>query len=163
MADVTGPIRTLSGAIYEVPEGQKCDNHPRRKAVVRVQGETDSFGCEMHDLCQECFDKDRAWEKSAEAAEWRKGKCEWCGNTVDDLRDARDYDEGLYGRVYRVCAPCVKRRDDEARREMDYYDDPYVRCPTCKGSGTVNPLTAPSGFFCTGTTDCPTCDGIGEV
>jgi DnaJ-class molecular chaperone len=35
-------------------------------------------------------------------------------------------------------------------------------CPTCKGKGTVNPLTAPAGFFCAGTTDCPHCDGTGE-
>lgn len=36
------------------------------------------------------------------------------------------------------------------------------RCPTCKGHGTINPLTAPEGFFCAGLTDCPTCDGIGR-
>lgn len=36
-------------------------------------------------------------------------------------------------------------------------------CPTCKGSGTVNPLTAPADFFCAGTTDCPHCDGTGEI
>lgn len=159
MADVTGPIRTLRGATYDVPEGQKCDNHPRRKAVVRVQGETDSFGCEMNDLCQECWDKDRAWEKSAEAAEWRKGKCEWCGNKVDDLRDARDYEEGLYGRVYRVCGPCVKRRDDEARAELDScrddHDDGYTRCDRCRGNGTVKTET--------GHATCPDCNGFGEV
>ena len=36
------------------------------------------------------------------------------------------------------------------------------QCPTCKGRGTVNPLTAPDWFFCVGTTECPTCDGTGE-
>lgn len=36
-------------------------------------------------------------------------------------------------------------------------------CPTCKGKGTVNPLTAPKGFFCAGTTDCPHCDGTGRI
>lgn len=36
-------------------------------------------------------------------------------------------------------------------------------CPTCKGRGTVNPLTAPERFFCAGTTDCPHCDGTGRV
>ena len=39
----------------------------------------------------------------------------------------------------------------------------YDRCPTCNGRGTVNPLTAPDHFFCTGTTDCPDCDGIGKI
>jgi hypothetical protein len=36
-------------------------------------------------------------------------------------------------------------------------------CPTCKGRGTVNPLTAPPDFFCVGTTDCPHCDGRGTM
>lgn len=37
-----------------------CDDHPDVPAVARVQGETDSFGCEMHDLCQACLDELRA-------------------------------------------------------------------------------------------------------
>lgn len=127
MADVTGPIRTLSGAMHDVPDGQMCDGHPDRPAVARVQGETDSFGCEMHDLCQECLDADRAWRNSPEAAEHRKGTCEWCKNPADDLRDRRDYDEGLYGRVYRVCGACVQRQNDELQAEADLYDD-YDDC-----------------------------------
>lgn len=127
MADITGPISTLSGALHAVPAGTMCDEHPDRPAVARVQGETDSFGSEMHDLCQECLDKDRDWEKSDEAAEWRKGKCEWCKNDVTDLRDARDYDEGLHGRVYRVCAACKKRQEDDARADLDSHGDAYDR------------------------------------
>lgn len=123
MADVTGPISTLSGAMHDVPDGMMCDEHPDRPAIARVQGETDSFGCEMRDLCKECLDKDREWEKSAEAAEWRKGKCEWCKSDAADLRDARDYEEGLYGRVYRVCGACIKRVNEELQAEADYYDD----------------------------------------
>jgi DnaJ-class molecular chaperone len=48
-------------------------------------------------------------------------------------------------------------------------DDPFeddgedFKCPTCNGRGTVNPLTVPPGFFCTGITDCPDCDGTGEI
>lgn len=40
---------------------------------------------------------------------------------------------------------------------VEYYD-----CPTCKGKGTINPLTAPPKFFCVGTETCPDCDGTGE-
>jgi DnaJ-class molecular chaperone len=42
-------------------------------------------------------------------------------------------------------------------------DDADFKCPVCRGGGSVNPLTAPKGFFCTGTTDCPACDGSGEI
>jgi hypothetical protein len=125
MADVTGPISTLSGALHELPEGQMCDEHPRRKAVVRIQGETDSFGCEMNDMCEECAAEHRAYLKSPEAAEYRKGTCEWCKGSADDLRDRRDYEEGLYGRVYRVCGACVKRENEELKAESDYWGDDY--------------------------------------
>lgn len=123
MADVTGPISTLPGASHQVPEGTKCDNHADREAVARIQGETDSFGSEMHDLCQECLDADRAWERSPEAAEERKGKCDWCKDEAADLRVARDYEEGLHGPVYRVCGACISHRDADLRAEMASYDD----------------------------------------
>lgn len=129
MADVTGPISTLPGAHHEVPNGTMCDDHPDRPAVVRLQGETDSMGCEMHDLCAECLEADRAARNSPEAAEWRKGQCEWCKKDATDLRDARDYEEGMCGRVYRVCSACIKRQNDELAREAaeygDYDDDDY--------------------------------------
>lgn len=57
-----------------------------------------------------------------------------------------EYDE-------RPCDECGKRAEDCRCFE----------CSTCKGRGTVNPLTAPPGFFCVGTTDCPDCDGTGEI
>ncbi len=47
--------------------------------------------------------------------------------------------------------------DGEDSEEVDWDE-----CPTCRGSGTVNPLTAPSDFFCAGTTACPHCDGTGR-
>ncbi|WP_024516969.1 hypothetical protein [Bradyrhizobium sp. Tv2a-2] len=123
MADVTGPISTLAGAMHGVPDGQMCDRHPDRPAIARVQGETDSFGCEMHDMCKECLDDHRAYKNSPEAAERRKGKCEWCKNDATDLRDARDFEEGLSGRVYRVCGACINRQQDELRAELDDMDE----------------------------------------
>lgn len=51
------------------------------------------------------------------------------------------------------CALC-----ERPSHECRCYD-----CSTCKGKGAVNPLTAPNGFFCAGTTDCPDCNGTGEV
>jgi hypothetical protein len=123
MADVTGPISTLPGSSHDLPAGTMCDLHPDVPAVARIQGETDSFGCEMNDVCQECLDADRAFARSAEAT---TGRCDWCKNEeATDLRDSRDYEEGLSGPVYRVCGPCRKRRNDEDRAAMDDY---YDRC-----------------------------------
>ena len=54
--------------------------------------------------------------------------------------------------------------DDDDYDAIDERDDPPVDCPTCKGRGTVNPLTAPNrpDFLCLGTTTCPDCNGTGE-
>lgn len=123
MADITGPISTLSGALHDLPEGQMCDEHPDRPAVVRIQGETDSFGSEMNDMCEECAEEYRAWLRSPEAEEMSHGQCEWCRKEATDLRDARDYEEGLYGRVYRVCGDCIKMQNEELRAEDDRHDD----------------------------------------
>ncbi len=129
MSDVTGPISSLPGTGHAVPDDATCDNHDDRKSVVRIQGETDSFGCEMVDYCQECWDEHLAYRRSPEGkaaeVEWRTGKCAWCKNEATDLRDARDYDEGMHGPVYRVCGACITRRNEEARRELDEYADQY--------------------------------------
>jgi hypothetical protein len=126
MADVTGPISSLPGSLHASPDGVMCDEHIDRPAVRRIQGETDSFGCEMWDLCQECVD-----DLAKERQDARNGVCDWCHMEASDLRPARDYDEGLCGRVYGVCGACIKARNDEADRELresvyyDYYDEGF--------------------------------------
>lgn len=122
MNDVTGPISTLPGSSHKLPDGTMCDRHPDRPAVARVQGETDSFGCEMNDLCRECLEADRTYARSAEA---RAGRCDWCKTEVSDLRNARDFDEGLHGPVYRICGKCQKRRDDRIQSELDEQEGRY--------------------------------------
>lgn len=116
MSDVTGPISTLPGARHTPPKGTMCDDHPDRPAVVRLQGETDSFGCEMHDLCRECADAERNVEPHI-------GKCNWCKAPEQRLRPRRDMDEGMSGPVYYVCSGCAKRDEDRLREELDQYDD----------------------------------------
>lgn len=102
MAHVSGPTSGLPGRRYPVPVGTMCDDHPDRLAVKRIQGETDSFGAEYHDLCQECID---AMDKSLEEAD-TSGNCDWCGLYADKTVLRRDQDEGLYGRLYSVCISC---------------------------------------------------------
>lgn len=119
MADVTGPISTLSGALYK-PQGD-CDEHPGVKATRRVQGETDSMGCEMHDMCEPCYVAMR--QAIAEyAVEAATGTCDWCASQVTDLRQRRDYDEGMCGPVYQVCGACRERQNKEAQEEIDSMD-----------------------------------------
>ena len=170
MADVTGPISTLPGTTRDVPDGMMCDNHPDQPAVVRVQGETDSFGCEMEDICQQCVDERKAYRCSeagqAEELEWRTGACEWCKNHVTDLRDARDYEEGMSGRVYDVCGACVSRQNEELAAEMD---DDYADCWDCGGDGYVS--SCHSEYACINAEDgcdectrtCSTCRGQGVL
>jgi hypothetical protein len=122
MADVTGPISTLPGKHYTPPEGQSCDDHLDRPAVIRIQGETDSFGSEMHDLCAECWEAEKAFKKTAPPM---IAKCDWCKAPNVKLRPRRDMDEGMCGRVYYVCETCVKHDEERICAELDYYDDFY--------------------------------------
>lgn len=120
MADVTGPISTLPGSYHTCPAGAMCDEHPDHLAVARIQGETDSFGSEMFDACQECIDELKR-HKDGE----RVGCCDWCKSAATDLRYRRDYDEGMSGPVYLVCGPCVRKESQRASdelEEMGYYD-----------------------------------------
>jgi hypothetical protein len=118
MADVTGPISSLPGSRHDPPEGTKCDQHPDRPAVVRMQGETDSFGCEMYDLCAEC-----AAEWKREAAEPDLGCCDWCEADNVARSPQRDFDEGMHGPVYYVCKSCRDRYDAELRAELGQFGD----------------------------------------
>ncbi len=124
MADVTGPISSLPGAKHRVPAGQPCDEHSDRPATRRVQGETDSFGSEMMDMCDECFE---AYTKAVaeSAAEDACGQCDWCKEGATDLSNRRDFEEGFSGRVYRVCGNCVRAERARIQAELDQYrDDP---------------------------------------
>ncbi len=119
MADVTGPISSLPGSGHDVPTGMMCDEHSNRPATHRVQGETDSMGCEMHDMCDECFAEYRAEIKTEDTS----GKCDWCKNHAPALRSRRDYEEGSCGPVYLVCNPCIAAENKRLEEELsDYWD-----------------------------------------
>lgn len=122
MGDITGPISSLPGAAHHLPPGKTCDQHPDRAAVARIQGETDSFGCELNDMCAECLAAYRAYARSEEA---RSGRCDWCEAEAPDLRDTRDHEEGVSGRVYRVCGACRRRTDERLRAEAAEFEDQH--------------------------------------
>jgi hypothetical protein len=83
-----------------------------------MQGETDSFGSEMHDLCAECT------EKAREEPHYI-GTCDWCSASEVVLNPRRDYEEGMAGRVYYVCQPCITRSNARIAAEFDDDDNGY--------------------------------------
>lgn len=124
MAEVIGPCSTLPGARHKLPEGTKCDCHPDRDAVARIQGETDSFGAELNDMCKECLDDHRECERTRD----RSGICEWCKNEAPILSSHRDFEEGMAGRVYLVCRSCIEKEDTQLAAELVEYEDDWPDC-----------------------------------
>ena len=122
-----------------------CDHHPDRPAVARIQGDTDSFGSELFDMCEECLEKYREELASDEP----DGHCDWC-KTDTKLRPTRDYAEGTSGPVYYVCTPCYAKQQEEIQADLnsrddhyfddygDYDDDYEVECYECGGEGYVH-------------------------
>jgi hypothetical protein len=117
MADVTGPIGSLPNSTHTA--AGNCDEHPDRPAYRRIQGETDSFGSEMHDLCKECYDAHIEAVNNADTS----GVCDWCNQHKPALRNRRDFEEGMSGRVYEVCSDCIKAENARIQEEFD--DDDY--------------------------------------
>ena len=142
-----GPVSTLPGHYLNVPEGTMCDNHPDRIAIRRVQGETDSFGCEAEDMCQECFDAEIASRyepcpachgnrgefpdlytcpvcmNEGKIRRRNMGNCDWCKSTNVEVRPHRDFEEGRAGRVYDVCNECIRKENERLTAELDSDDD----------------------------------------
>ncbi|MEL6236966.1 MAG: hypothetical protein AAFO57_00365 [Pseudomonadota bacterium] len=94
-----------------------CDQHQDRPAVTRVQGETDSFGAEYIDMCQECREEFKRHKDEA-----RHGPCDWCKTNATDLRPRRDFEEGMSGPVYQVCGACVRRENERLAKELGWDD-----------------------------------------
>ncbi len=110
MADVIGPNSYLPGQLLKVPEGMMCDEHEDRPAIHRIVGETDSFGSELIDWCQECYDKYLAAKENSEYQ--LAGTCDHCHCTGTRLTKTRDPDEGTCGRIYDLCDGCLKNLRD---------------------------------------------------
>lgn len=122
MADVIGPNNYLPGQSITVPDGQVCDNHPERLATRKVVGESDSFGSEILDLCQECCD---TLQTEIRARKEELQYCDWCKQDKTGVSHMRDIDEGMCGPVYNVCSDCRKKYNDALRAESDKYYDVY--------------------------------------
>ena len=123
-----GPVSTMPGHVCVAADGAKCMDHDDRAATHRVQGETDSFGCEYLHFCAECFDKYKAEVAAAREQEANtERRCDWCAKMAKGVRLARDYDEGSAGPLYDVCPACLVRQSIAAEEEMEAMEanDPY--------------------------------------
>lgn len=124
MADVSrGSVSSMPGSYHRLPEGSMCDEHPDVLAVRRVQGETDSFGCEYVDMCQVCLDAYHAYREQERNT---PRYCNWCKCEKLGVRPHRDIDEGMAGPVYQVCGDCIaeehKRLAEELAENPSGYD-----------------------------------------
>lgn len=108
MADVIGPNTYLPGQLLKVPEGMMCDDHENRPASYRVVGETDSFGSELIDWCDECYKK---YLLSKENPEYNIS-CDHCQAVDCKTTATRDPDEGSCGPIYYLCDNCLKNLRD---------------------------------------------------
>lgn len=121
-----GRVSSMPGSSHSLPEGTMCDDHPDRPAVKRIQGETDSFGCEYICMCQECADKHAAYRKELNGGD-HIGSCS-CGNRDVPLFAKRDWEEGNSGPVYYKCRACVDAwniREAKELEESQDTSDPY--------------------------------------
>jgi hypothetical protein len=116
----SGPVSSMPGSSHSLPPGTMCDHegHEQRPAVKRIQGETDSFGCEYVCMCQECVDQ-HAEHKKQYAQE--EHYCDWHKGMGLDVRPRRDPDEGQAGPVYQVCEACRKKDIERTAREAEEY------------------------------------------
>jgi hypothetical protein len=114
-----GRVSTMPGSQHPIPDGTMCDDHPDRPAVTRIQGETDSMGCEYFCACQDCLDKFRS-EKEALQGGSHLGPCS-CGAQNVPLFARRDYDEGSAGPLYYKCRSCTDKWDVAVLKENEEY------------------------------------------
>lgn len=122
MADVIGPNSYRPGQSVFVPEGAKCDEHNDREAMYRIVGETDSFGSELVDMCEECYEE--YWQQT-DAKYQQVQFCELCKEMKQYVTQRRDPEEGTSGPVYNMCADCYQQAVKNLAGD-DEDDEPYI-------------------------------------
>lgn len=103
---VIGPNSYLPGKKIALVEPAECE-HCQKPATCSIVGETDSFGSETSEYCDECAQKVLDALNSVTVS----GRCDICGKDRK-LRSRRDPQEGRCGPVYEVCGECSIKFDD---------------------------------------------------
>lgn len=117
-------MASLPGQFVSVQDdewGTKCYTHPERDATHRICTESDSFGSEYHNMCDECHEdyKKAKAEREADPEQWETCKC---GNREPRLISYRDMDEGMHGPVYEHCSVCHEKWNKRIAEEEAFYD-----------------------------------------
>ena len=100
-----------NGADSSICEGK--DYECKKRSTRRIQGETDSFGCEYFYLCEECY---AVYLQEVEKESEETSTCQWCKKQAV-VSPTRDYTEGDHGPVYYVCAKCSAKQYQEMCEE----------------------------------------------
>ena len=116
----SGPVSTLPGTVTIAVQGAICDMC-EQPATRRVQGETDSIGCEYHHYCDDHYQQ-YLHETTQNPT---IGECDWCRRPGLVLKPIRDFDEGLSGPVYEVCCDCRRRQNESLREELSECNDDF--------------------------------------
>lgn len=107
----------LPGAEITPKGNEKCDKHPDRESIITIVTETDSFGSETVEKCEECYKEYQYRKANPEPDDFYE--CEGAGCDVCDetVKPHRDPEEGMSGPVYYWCSSCwheiFKRFNDE--------------------------------------------------
>lgn len=128
MSPVTGSFVSVSIAerqgygntCYDCAE-KGTENVP---AITALITESDSFGSEYCPMCASCRDayvieRDKAREEEKANP---TGHCDWCKASNVLVSPHRDFEEGIHGRVYDVCSPCLSKERDRIAEEMEDYE-----------------------------------------
>lgn len=106
--NLPGVVSKLTSEESEVCEYQDC----KQNAAWKIQGETDSMGCEYNHYCEEHFAKIRNEPVSDELE-----TCDGCGQ-MSFLKPTRDWEEGNNGPVYYWCANCREQNAESFRNSF---------------------------------------------
>lgn len=107
-------LNSLPGRILSKNPTEQCDDHEDRRAVVAIQGETDSFGFETIYWCQECYDAYRNQKPVEES-------CVDCGQLAI-LSPTRDPEESG-GPVRDLCSNCITKQNERLFVMCDEYEE----------------------------------------
>lgn len=109
---------TLPGQFASHTGTNTCDHEDGCEALAtqRMTGETDSMGSEYFYFCEHHADLERAALKSADTS----GQCDWCKQHAPRLSPHRDFEEGCNGRVYDVCAACLRAESERLSEELSF-------------------------------------------